>query len=361
MTWLTYRSILIALTCSMTAGGGTAQNVMITQTSSTQHATLLKDLPPYMTVLLEWGQRPEWSIDGKWIYFLPKAFSDVYRIEVATGKITPVTTHYFHEGYNRVLALANGDLLLAGPDEFDANDPWKSRHKLRLSVLEASFDKTPILLDAYCDEGPAVSRHDNRIAWTLPGQREIRTAVIVGTNGKRILAGERTMLSFDDRRLPMSHRLETQDFLPGTNKLIFTYYNGTDEEPFYYANPYFVDLATGEIEHIIDTKDMYNEAEGVAPDGSFLLIESDRHAEPRKWLVDVYMLELDSERTVERLCDWTKYPGYKCDNPVVSPDGKKIALQIGFTDGAGQGRGIVLLDLREYRRVSRKDELIPKE
>lgn len=353
MRKLTYRSILALVMGFMTAGGTTAQNVLITRAAGVQQTTVFDELPPYMTILLDWGQRPEWSTDGKWIYFVPKAFSDVYRVEVETGKVAPVTAHYFNEGYNRVLALPNGDLLLAGPDEFDASDPWRSRHKLRLSVLEFPFDKTPVLLDAYGDEGPAVSRTDNRIAWTLPGQREMRTAVIVDQNGKKILAGERTILSFNEKNMPGSHRLETQDFLPGTNKLIFTYYYGTDEEPFYFANPYTVDLETGEIESILDTRDMYNEAEGVAPDGSFLLIESDRHAERRKWLVDTYMLALDGSQRVERLCDWTKYQGYKCDNPVVSPDGKKIALQRGFTDGAGQGRGIVLFDLEEYRRVSR--------
>jgi hypothetical protein len=312
--------------------------------------TILDDLPPHMRVLVDWGQRPEWSIDGKWIYFLPRAYADIFRIEVASGKIEPVTSHYFHEGYKRVLCLWNGDLLLAGPDEFDASDPWASRHKLRLSILKAPFDRPAVLLDAYCDEGPAVSKTDNRIAWTLPGQREIMMAEVGTENGQPALLNRRMVLSFDEQNRPLTERLETQDFVPGRNQLVFTYYHGTIEEPFYYANAYTIDLGTGELVNLTQNENRYDEAEGIAPDGSFLLVESDRHAEPKRWKVDVYLLKLDGTNQPERLADWTKYPGFRSDNPVVSPDGKTIAIQRGFRAGAGQGSGIVLFDLESYRR-----------
>jgi hypothetical protein len=75
------------------------------------------------------------------------------------------------------------------------------------------------------------------------------------------------------------------------------------------------------------------------------------YGEVRKWRVDVYLLKLDGTLSIERLCDWTNYPGYRSDNPVVSPDGKIIAIQRGFMAGAGQGRGIVLFDLEKYRQM----------
>lgn len=325
---------------------------MLPAQSSRREPSPLDHLPSYMRILLDWGQRPEWSRDGEWIYFLPRAFSDVFRVEVATGRIEPVTTHYFNEGYNRVLCLANGDLLLAGPDHFDASDPWKSRHKLHLSVLQTPFDKPAILLEAYCDEGPAVSRIDNRIAWTLPGQREIALAGIVERDGKPTLVNRRIVLSFDKLNKPKSQRLETQDFYPGKNQLIFTYYHGTEEEPFYFSNAYVLDLDSGAFDNLTNGQNDYNEAEGVAPDGSFLLIESDRHAEPMHWKVDVYLLKLDGSHTVARLCDWTEYPGFRSDNPVVSPDGKTIAIQCGHMDGSGQGSGIILFDLEQFEQMS---------
>jgi len=80
-----------------------------------------KDMPPYLSVLLEWGQRPEWSSDGKYIYFLPRDYSDVFRIDVKTKQIELVTAHYFHESYNRVFCLHNGYLLLEGPDNITSS------------------------------------------------------------------------------------------------------------------------------------------------------------------------------------------------------------------------------------------------
>jgi hypothetical protein len=314
------------------------------------------DLPPYVSVLTEWGQRPEWSLDGKYIYFMLKDYSEVFRIEPTTRKIKPVTAHYFHESYNRVLCLGNGDLLLTGPDRYDSSDPWASRHNLKLYVLRAPFDRPAMPLHRSVDEGPAVSKTDNRFAWTLPGQREIMMAELeYDTEGKPVLANEKKILSFDELNYPMSQRLETQDFLPNSNKLIFTFYRGTDEEPFYFADPYYLDLDTGAIEPIIDNKRGYDEAEGVSPDGKFLMIESDRHTEPMKWNLDVYMLQLDGSGTIERLLDWSdKYPGCHSDNPVVSPDGTTIAIQFGFRiNQPGQGRGIVLFDLKKYRQFKK--------
>ncbi len=321
--------------------------------SIAQESGPLDDLPSHMSVLLDWGQRPEWSLDGKYVYFLPRDYSDVFRIDVATKEITPVTSHYFHESYNRIFCLGNGDLLLEGPERYDSRDPWKDRHRLRMYVLKAPFDQQTIPLNISIDEGPAISKKDNRFAWTLPGQRVIKMAELeYDDKGQPVLVNERTVLSFDDLQKPMSERLETQDFYPNANKLIFTYYRGTEEEPFYFADPYFLDLETGVIEPILDRKDGYDEAEGVSPDGTFLMIESDRHTEPKHWEIDVYLLKLDGSLEMERLLDWSdRFPGSHSDNPVVSPDAKTIAIQFGFNvSQPWQGKGIVLFDLEKYQQ-----------
>ncbi len=48
--------------------------------------------------------------------------------------------------------------------------------------------------------------------------------------------------------------------------------------------------------------------------------------------------------------EWSnKYPGCHSDNPVVSPDGKTIAIQFGYNvSQPGQGKGIFLFDLDKY-------------
>jgi hypothetical protein len=319
---------------------------------------IAKDAPPYLTPLLEWGQRPEWSLDGKYIYFLPRDFSDVFRYELETGTIYPVTTHFYHHTFNRVLCMGNGDLLLLGPETFDPTNPWEFRHKLRLFVLKAPYDKPAIMLDTFIDEGPAVSKVDSTIAWTLPGQREIKMARIeYDEDGKPFLDRERMILSFDHLGQPMSHRLETQNFMPGNEELVFTYYRGTEEEPFYYAYPYMLNVKTGTMWPLIDdTIDGYNEAEGVSNDGTFMLVESDRHTKPMSWSIDVYLLKLDGSRHMERLLDWnTRFPGGTIsDNPVVSPDDRKIVVQLGFLAAqAGQGRGMFLFDLDKYEEYKK--------
>ena len=87
------------------------------------------ELPPHIRRVTWFGERADWSHDGKRILFLAKTFGDVYEVELATGVIRPMTHHYFHAGYTRALYLANGDILLSGAPTFDPKNPWKSRHE----------------------------------------------------------------------------------------------------------------------------------------------------------------------------------------------------------------------------------------
>ena len=82
----------------------------------------LDELPPHIRRLTHFGQRADFSHDGKRILFLEKTFGDVYEVELKTGIIRPMTHRYYHEGYTRALYLANGDILLSGAREFDATN-----------------------------------------------------------------------------------------------------------------------------------------------------------------------------------------------------------------------------------------------
>lgn len=68
----------------------------------------------------------------------------------------------------------------------------------------------------HCDEGPAVSRHRLRIAWTHGHQDQISTADLVYENGVPKLTGKRLVLKvadFPENERP--HRwIETQNFVP---------------------------------------------------------------------------------------------------------------------------------------------------
>jgi hypothetical protein len=322
--------------------------------------TIIEELPPYFSILTTWGVRPEWDEKSENIYFLSKLVGDVYKINIATKEISQVTSGFYHGGIHRVLCLSNGDLLLAmGPNIFDANDPEKDRHKgLGLYVLTKSNPDKPYPLNAFCDEGPAVSKNSMKIAWTLKGQREIQAGEIVYENGIPQLKEVSTIISYKDSSAYV--RLETQDFRPPLNEeLIYTHYWGDERDQYYNSQVFGFNLITKETIKYTDLPKSYNEAEGIFHDGKYMVIESDRHQpmeERNKYKLDIYKLTLDGSGEVERLADFsTRYFNkIKSDNPVVNHQGNMIAHQFGFQKGAGDGRGIFLFDLEAYEKYKQQ-------
>ena len=125
-----------------------------------------QDLPPHIRRLTTFGERADWSHDGKKVLFLSKTFGDAYEGDVATGQLRLLTAHFPHAGYTRALYLPNGDILLSGPERFDPNNVRERRVQCFLSVLDKSATKPPVPLGTKCSEGPAVSRKRMHIAWT---------------------------------------------------------------------------------------------------------------------------------------------------------------------------------------------------
>jgi hypothetical protein len=181
-----------------------------------------QDLPAHITRLTFFGERADFSHDGKRVLFVEKTFGDVYEIELATKAIRLLTGHYKHLGYTRALYLANGDILLSGPDRFDPKNPGPSRVQCLLYVLDKRLAKPPTALGTKCSEGPAVSRRRMHIAWThvaeqypdeLPrGSSRIYEADVVIDAGTPKLANQKLVL--DSRDLPFRCTLESQNFLP---------------------------------------------------------------------------------------------------------------------------------------------------
>ena len=168
--------------------------------SASEPPAPLSSLPSYMSVLVDWGVRPDWSRDGRKLLFMERGLGDAYSVDAKTRELKPLTAHFYNPGFDRVLALANGDYLLTGPREVDPKDPWSGRHsRFEMFVLDRSLTKPPVPLGAFLDEGPAVSRTRMHVAWTLPGQREMREADIVYENGVPKLANKRLVLSYADR------------------------------------------------------------------------------------------------------------------------------------------------------------------
>ena len=316
---------------------------------------LAKELPPHFSVLTTWGLRPEWDEKGENIYFLNKMVGDVFKINIKTREITCVTCGFYHAGIFRVLCLKNGDLLLGiGGKDFDPAEPEKHRYNLEMYILKKDDLKNPVSLGEYMDEGPAISRNNMKIAWTLYGQREIVMADIEYTNGIPKLVNKKSIVNYNDSSAYV--RLESQDFRPPHDEeLIYTHYWGDEKDAFYHSQTYGYNIKTGKTKDYTFLPDSYNEAEGIFPDGKHILIESDRHQPMElrnQYRLDVYKLKLDGSGEVERLADFsTRYPGkFKSDNPVVDRTGRFIALQFGFMKGAGDGQGIFLFDMDKYEK-----------
>jgi hypothetical protein len=308
-------------------------------------------LPAGMKRLTHFGERADWSPDGTRLVFVEKTFGDVYQVELSSGAIRPLTNHYFHEGYTRALHLPSGDILLSGAREFDAANPWRSRNETaELWILKKPFDAPPVPLGTRCSEGPAVSRKTMRIAWTVDhgdypdrmpeGVSQMWIGDISELDGTPRIENARKIL--DSRDLPFRCSLETQDFRPPDDKeLVFSAYGhqGTDVLG--------VEIETGKVTNYSNAPDQYDEPEGIFPDGRRTLVECDRHSCKGSGHIDIYSLALDGSGKLERLTFFNDTPPYKASNPVVSPDGKRIAFQEARSgEPAGVGWGILVLELQ---------------
>lgn len=123
-------------------------------------------LAPHIRQVTWFGERADWSHDGKRILFLSKTFGDAMELDLATKRIRNRTAHYAHHGYTRALYLSSGDILLSGPEQYDPGKPGEARVQCWLYVLDQSATKPAVPLGTKCSEGPAVSRTRLRVAWT---------------------------------------------------------------------------------------------------------------------------------------------------------------------------------------------------
>jgi hypothetical protein len=305
----------------------------------------IDELPSYITKLTDFGQRADWSHDGKHILFIEKTFGDVFEVEISTGIIRPITHHYFHEGYTRALYLHNGDILLSGARQFDSSDPWPSRDEenAELWVLDKDLTKPPVALGEHCSEGPAVSRTKMTIAWTF--ENAFYMADIIYEKGVPSLSKKKKILDADD--LNFDCQLETQNFRPPDEKeLIFSAYEYQGSEVM------GLNLESGKVVNYSNAAEQYDEPEGIFPDGHYTTVECDRHNPKGTQFIDIYKLALDGSGQTERLTRFSDYKGFKASNPVISDDGTFMAFQYAREgDPAGVGRGILIMDLKMYETV----------
>src|SRR6185369_11155807 len=295
-----------------------------------------ENLPPNIKQLTHFGERASWSPDGKRIAFMEKSFGDAYEVDLATGVIR-LLTHYAHPGFLRVQFLPNGDYFLIGARTFTDISATRSRDQ-EMWILKADFKPGDhaVPLEHKISEGVAISRTAMKIAWSntrgqypdrfKEGESAIYTGDIVYEGGRAKLTNEKEIIRANSPECT----LEAQDFRKNDRELIYTCYRS----PF--ADVFGIDLNTKKTTVYRKIAGEYNEVEGIFPDGEYTLVESSREKlEP-------------SSTDFTRVTHWGEYRGYKASNPVVSPDGKRMAFQSARSkDPAGVGYGIFVMDVRE--------------
>jgi Tol biopolymer transport system component len=313
-------------------------------------------LPPHITQLTGFGERAVWSPDGKRIAYMGKSFGDAFEIDLTTRLTRLLTGHFPHAGFLRVHYLPNGDYLLIGARDFKDIRTTRDRDE-EIWVMKADARSAPMPLNHRISEGVAVSRARMRIAWSnthgqypdsiAQGESVLYVADLSYTDGAPHLVNRREVL----RARRPECTLEAQDFRRDDTELVYTCYRAPDK-----ADVLGIDLRTGTVTTYRRVEGEYNEAEGISPDGQWILVESSRDQgadRQNSRYIDIWKLRLEPNGTnFIRMTQWGDYDGYKASNPAVSPDGKWFVFQSArSTDPAGVGYGIFLyqLDTRSRR------------
>jgi hypothetical protein len=314
-------------------------------------------LPGHIRLLLDVGERPDISLDGKKFIYVTEPGGDVIERNIETGEEILLTRHPrpAGHGYWRALYMADGNYLLTCGDH---------RHRAYMQVLDKSLSRPPTDMGELVREGPTVSRTQNKVSWTRR-QKEIWVADIVYNGETPELANAVEIMNSES--LPNEPEgltnyngdIEPQNFRPPTDhELIFSRY-GTSSTGKYSSETWLYNFETGEISNLSNRHEWYDEPEGVFPDGVYTLVECDmflpvsQHAQ----VLDLYRMRIDGVgNDMVRLTHFGETelsPGinFKANQGVISDDGKFMLFGEGRSntnDRPGSGFGIYHFDFSRF-------------
>lgn len=313
----------------------------------------LDNLPPNMEVLTHFGERADISPDNRRVAFMTKSFGDAMIVDLDTRAIRCLTCTVPAAAFLRVMHLTTSDFILIGPEHFTDIRTSRTRDN-ELWFLSKDRGSKPVRLDQKLSEGAAVSKKSMKIAFSQihdqapdlsPEASRIIVADVDISHGPPKLINKKTVYESKDR----SCVLEPQDFYDNETKLTFSCY-----EPGSLASVWGLDLKTGKATNFTEAPGVYNEVEGIFPDGQYTCVESDRQVAQlggryATGNIDIWKVRIDGvAKEAVRLTHFNDYEGGKSSNPVVSTDGRFMAFQTARTsDPAGVGYGIVLYWLRK--------------
>lgn len=312
----------------------------------------LEALPKGHEVVTRFGERADFSPDNQRIAFMAKSFGDAFVIDLKTRVIRCLTCGVPGAAFLRIMHLSDGNYILIGPERFSDIRTSRSRDN-ELWFLSKEPGSKPVKLGRKMSEGAAISKKRLRMAWSetesqFPELPRGYSRLVVGDvevgGGTAKLVNVKTVY---ESKSP-SCRIEAQDFYDDDTKMTFTCYR-----PKGLAGVMGIDLKTGAVTDFSQEAAIYNEVEGIFPDGKYTLVESSKQVEELGGVhgsreIDVWKLRMDGTgKEFVRLTHFNDYEGWKASNPVVSTDGKWIAYQIArAADEAGVGYGIVMMRVK---------------
>jgi hypothetical protein len=308
----------------------------------------LDRLPSNMELLTHFGERADISPDNREIAFMTKSFGDAMVVNLATHAIRCLTCNVPAAVFLRVMHLSTGDYLLIGPEKFEDIRISRARDN-ELWFLSKQRGSKPVRLGMKMSEGAAISKKGMKIAVSqvheqnpdLPdGASRMVVADLDLSGAQPRLLNSTVVYESKDRNCV----IEPQDFYDNDSKMTFTCY-----QPRGLGAVMGIDLKTREVTDMSRAPGIYNEVEGIFPDGKYTCVESSRQVEQLGGAhgsgnIDIWKLRLDGAgKDFVRLTHFNDFEGGKASNPVVSTDGKFMAFQVAkTTDPAGVGYGIVL-------------------
>lgn len=317
--------------------------------SGGQPRSPLEDLPPNIRILTHFGERAVWSPDGTRIAFIHRTLGDAFEVEIQSGEIRCLTCTFKHPGLFRIHYLPDGNYVLVGPAE--VNDAGNARwNESELWVLKNDLSSPPMRLHQKLNEGIATSRLAPLIAWS-ESSNQYPEKIPEGVS--RLMVGkveiDEDVVHLAGKRLVHEAKwpecwLEAQDFRFNDSELIFSCYQPENE-----SEVMGVSLDDGNVINYTNSPEVYDEPEGIFPNGEYTTVECDLQNDKGDRFIDIWKLRLDGTgKDYTRLTFFSSYDGYKASNPAISPDGKRMAFQIARSkDEAGVGYGILLFEFAD--------------
>jgi hypothetical protein len=231
----------------------------------------LEQLNKNMEVITHFGERADFSPDNQRIAFMAKSFGDAFVIDLKTRIIRCLTCSVPGAAFLRVMHLPDGNYILIGPERF--SDIRASRRRdNELWFLSKEPGSKPVRLGQKMSEGAAISKRELRMAWSetnaqfselAPDYSRLVVADIEYSGRTPRLVNKKKVYESKDA----SCRLEAQDFYDNDSKMTFTCYR-----PKGLAGVMGIDVSTGKITDLSQAPDIYNEVEGIFPDGQYTLV-----------------------------------------------------------------------------------------